>query len=453
MRRAVVIFVLFLCILIHRAGGAQTPPTQINKPAPPTQINKPATSAPPPAPQPPQKKRPEQTSAGKNRGFDASRIALIPDRMKSFVDKGRAAGIVTLVARRGEVISQNAVGFQDLEKQSPMLADTIFQIASMTKPVTAVGIMILVEDGKLAMTDPVQKYLPAFANILVKADARERESGSQENELSEIRKPSRPITIRDLLTHTSGMGGGYPDNLKDLFDKRDRTLAEAVESFPKRLLDFEPGTKWGYSNMGIATLGRIIEVVTGKSYEDFISERIFQPLGMKDSHFLPPESKYDRIATIYRYSGQGAEGLKKADVDLYRAGAKYPSPEAGMYSTAPDLFRFYQMMLNGGAFGGKKILSKASVELMTRVHTGELKAGFSPGMGFGLGWSVVRSVEGMFRLNSIGTFGHGGLYKTYGFVDPQKELVGIILIQRLSDDGDMADEISAFMAMASAAVE
>jgi len=449
MSSVVVIFILILSFFVQQSGAAQQPAPQIKKTSP---------STPAPGAQSPQIKKPASSAststAPKSRGIDAARLARIPEQMKWFVDQGRAAGVVTLVARRGEVVSQNAVGFQDLEKQTPMLADTIFQIASMTKPITAVGIMILVEDGKLAITDPVQKYLPNFANILVKVAARERESGSQENELSEIRKPSRPITIRDLMTHTSGMGGGYPEAFKDLFDKRDHTLAEAVDAFPQRQLEFEPGTKWGYSNMGIATLGRIIEVVSGKSYEEFITERIFQPLGMKDSHFFPPETKYDRIATVYQSKGQGeARELKKADVDLYRAGAKYPSPEAGLYSTATDLFHFYQMMLNGGAFGGKKILSKAAVDLMTRVHTGDLRAGFAPGMGFGLGWSVVRNVEGMFRLNSIGTYGHGGLYRTYGFVDPQKELVGIILLQRLSDDGDMADEISAFVAMASAAVE
>jgi len=426
MRRAVVIIVLFLSLFVQHVGVAQTP--QKKKPESPT-----------PAPPPP-----------RSRGIDAARIARIPAQMKSFVDQGRAAGIVTMVARRGEIVSQNAVGFQDLEKKSPMLADTIFQIASMTKPVTAAGIMILVEDGLLAITDPVQKYLPNVANIELKEEVKDRESRNPENELSEIRKPSRPITIRDLMTHTSGMGGGYPEGFKDLFDKRNRTLAEAVEAFPQRTLEFEPGTKWGYSNMGIATLGRIIEIVSGKSYEAFITERIFQPLGMKDSHFFAPRSKHDRIATIYQYDGKG---LKKADVDLYREDAKYPSPEAGLYSTAPDLFRFHQMMLNGGSLGGRRILSKASVDLMTRVHTEDLKAGFSPGMGFGLGWSVVRNVEGMFRLNSIGTYGHGGLYRTYGFVDPQKELVGIILLQRLSSDGDMADEINAFVAMASAAVE
>ncbi len=395
---------------------------------------------------PQQKSKTTAPPKSKAAGIDATRITRLQARMQSFVDRGRAAGIVMLVAYKGSVANISALGVQDLETKSPMKSDTIFQVASMTKPITAVGIMILVDDGLLAITDPVQKFLPKFADLKLEVKAAESE---KENELSEVRKPSRPITIRDLMTHTSGMGGGYPEGFQDLFNKRDRTLAEAVDSFPKRMLEFEPGTKWGYSNMGIATLGRIIEIVSGKSYEEFIAERVFQPLGMKDSHFFVPENKRDRIATIYKLDGGK---LSKADIDLYRVGAKYPSPEAGLYSTAPDLLDFYQMMLNNGLFNGQRILSKASVDLMTRVHTGELKAGFSPGVGFGLGWSVVRNEIGMFRLNSIGTYGHGGLYRTYAFVDPQKELIGVLLLQRLSSDGDMADEISAFVAMASAAV-
>jgi CubicO group peptidase (beta-lactamase class C family) len=377
---------------------------------------------------------------------DTDRIARLQRRMQSFVDRGRAAGIVTLVAHRGSIIDLSAFGFQDLETRIQMKTDTIFRVASMTKPVTAVGIMILVEDGLLALTDPVQKYLPQFADIKVVARAAESDQGS---ELSEVRRPTRPMAIRDLLTHTSGMGSGYPENIKDLFDKRDRTLAEAVDYFPRRNLEFDPGTRWGYSNMGFAVLGRIIEVVSGKSYEEFITGRIFLPLGMKDSHFFVPADKLGRIASIYSLEG---DKLKKANVDPSRGGVRYSSPEAGLYSTAPDLYRFYQMMLNGGQLDGQRILSKFSVDLMTRVHTGELKAGFSPGVGFGLGWSVVRNEEGMFRLNSIGTFGHGGLYRTYGFVDPMKDLIGIIMLQRLSSDGDLADEINAFCAMASTVV-
>ena len=382
-------------------------------------------------------------SASPSVSIDAERLTRIPERMKSFVERGHAAGIVTLLAHRGKIIQLSAVGFQELETKTPMKEDTIFQIASMTKPITCVGVMMLAEEGLLAITDPVEKFLPGFAKLQI----REKKEGE---ELEEVRRPKRSITIRDLMTHTSGMSGGYPEVFKDLFDKRDRTLAEAVEAFPTRYLDFEPGTKWGYSNMGIATLGRIIEIVSGKSYEGFLDERIFKPLGMNDSHFFVPETAPGRVATIYRLLE--GEKLTKAPVDLYRIGAKYPAPEAGLYSTAHDLFRFYQLMLNGGTLDGKRILSKASVEVMTQVHTGELKAGFSPGIGFGLGWAVVRNVEGMFRLNSIGTFGHGGLYHTYGFVDPRRELIGVILLQRLSSDGDLADEFNAFMNMAAAAL-
>ncbi|MFN0112997.1 MAG: serine hydrolase domain-containing protein [Blastocatellia bacterium] len=373
--------------------------------------------------------------------IDAERLVRIPERMKSFVDKGRAAGIVTLLAHRGKVIQSSAFGVQDLESRKPMTQNTIFQIASMTKPITCIGVMILAEDGLLAITDPVEKFLPGFSKLQI------REKG--DGDVEEIRKPKRKITLRDLMTHTSGMSGGYPDEFKDLFAKRDRTLADAAEAFPARFLDFEPGTKWGYSNMGIATLGRIIEIVSGKSYEEFLEERIFKPLGMHDSHFFVPENKRDRIATIYKLDG---DKLAKADVDIHRVGAKYPAPEAGLYSTAPDLFRLYHMMLNGGALEGKRVLTRHSVELMTANHTDDLKAGFSPGVGFGLGWSVVRNVEGMFRLNSIGAFGHGGLWKTYGWIDPKKELVGVVLMQRLSSDGDLADEFNAFMTMASVAI-
>ncbi|MBS1790736.1 MAG: beta-lactamase family protein [Acidobacteria bacterium] len=386
-------------------------------------------------------KRAEAKAETSSPDFDPQRLARLNERMKSFVDRGRTSGMVTLLAHQGKIVQQSALGFQDLESRKPMTENTIFQIASMTKPITCVGIMILAEEGLLSITDPVEKFLPGFAKLQIREKA--------EGDVEEIRKPKRKITLRDLMTHTSGMSSGYPEEFKDLFTKRDHTLAEAVEAFPTRFLDFEPGTKWGYSNMGIATLGRIIEIVSGKGYDEFLTERIFKPLGMNDSHFFVPEGKRDRIATIYKLENGK---LVKADVDLYRQGAKYPAPEAGLYSTAPDLFQFYQMMLNGGMLDGKRILSKFSVEVMTANQTGNLTAGFSPGVGYGLGWSVVRNPEGMFRLNSIGTFGHGGLWKTYGWVDPKKELVGLILMQRLSDDGDLADEFNAFMTMAAVAM-
>jgi CubicO group peptidase (beta-lactamase class C family) len=264
-----------------------------------------------------------------------------------------------------------------------------------------------------------------------------------------LKRPPRLITLYDLLTHTSGMAGGAPRGLSDIFQRRQRTLAEAVAVYSQQPLEFEPGTRWRYSNMGIATLGRVIEVVSGMPYEQFLARRIFEPLGMQDSFFFPPADKHARIASVYDI----ADGkLVKADIDLYRKGAKYPAPEGGLYSTAPDLARFYQMMLNGGALDGTRLLSKSAVEVMTQVHTGELEAGFAPGMGYGLAWSVVRNEQGVFRGNSVGAYGHGGAYRTYGFIDPRKDLIGIILYQRVSGGGDLADEINAFIALANAAI-
>ena len=377
---------------------------------------------------------------------NVAQLGRLAARMQGFVDRGRAVGIVTLVAHRGKIVHRQAVGFQDQESKRPMEMGTLFHIASMTKPITGVAIMTLVDDGLVALTDPVARHLPAFAGVKLRQRAAEAAVGSG---MEEVRAPARPITIRDLLTHTSGMRGGYPESMKDLFTNRDLTLEVAVEAFAKEHLESEPGTRWGYSNMGIATLGRIVEVVSGKPFEVYLTERVFGPLGMSDSHFFVPEGKLGRVASIYRREQSGLIREKRYDP---RPGARYAMPEGGLYSTAPDLFRLYQMMLNGGVLDGQRVLSKAAVEVMTRVHTGELKAGFSPGIGYGLGWAVVRNTEGMFRLNSIGTFGHGGLLKTYGFVDPAKELVGVILMQRLSDDGDMGEEFNAFMAISSAAI-
>lgn len=372
--------------------------------------------------------------------FDAARIEQLRQRMQEFVDSGKTAGSVVLLARRKN-ITAFATGYQDLETKTPMRVNSLFQIASMTKPITAIGIMMLFDEGRLALTDPVAKFLPNFANIQV---AEKLASG-----MTQLRKPTRAITIKDLLTHTSGIGGGYPDKYKDNFETRAYTLAEVVDAIPTRPLDFEPGSRWGYSNMGIAVLGRIIEVVAGKSYEQFLTERLFDPLKMEDTHFFLPESKRGRLATIYKVENGK---LVKAAVDHFRVAAKYSSPEAGLYSSAADLGKLYLMLLNGGTGNNQRILSPVAIELMTQNHTGDLKAGFSPGVGYGLGWSVVRNLEGTFRGQSIGTYAHGGLWKTYGYIDPKKELIGVLLMQRLSNDGDLADEFNAFMQLAAAAV-
>jgi CubicO group peptidase (beta-lactamase class C family) len=218
----------------------------------------------------------------------------------------------------------------------------------------------------------------------------------------------------------------------------DRTLEESVKAFALAPLEFEPGSRWMYSNTGIATLGRIIEVVAGQPFERFIAARIFEPLGMKDSFFFAPAEKTGRIAMVYeakdgRLVRSGA-GILGGDPTMFRKGAKFPAPEFGLYSTASDLFAFYQMMLNGGVHGGKRLLSKAAVDTMTMPHTGELKAGHLPGTAFGLTWEVVRDPIGTLTFLSQGTFGHGGAFGTHGWIDKQKDLVGVFMVQKGGND-------------------
>jgi CubicO group peptidase (beta-lactamase class C family) len=368
-------------------------------------------------------------------GMDAARLARIPARMKEFVTAGKTAGVVTLVARHGHVASLAAVGYQDLETKTPMRTDTIFRLASVTKPVTGAGIMILVDEGRVSLIDPVEKFLPEFKGLKLNP------CGTRAGYNCELVTPSRPINILDLMTHTSGLpgsaaGGGTSPS----------TLAERVAAVHGTNLLFEPGTAWNYSNIGIAALGRIIEVVTSQPYDRFLAERIFQPLAMKDTFFFVPPDKAARVASVYTYETDGLRIVPMAP-------AKFPAPEGGLLSTAGDMARFHQMLLNKGTLDGQRILSAAAVEAMTTSQTGSMKAGFAPGVGHGFGFEVVRETLGTFRYNSIGSFVKGGAYRTYGWVDPAKDLVGIIFMQRTNGGGDVADEINSFMAMSAAAIE
>lgn len=368
-------------------------------------------------------------------GMSAQRLAQIPVRMQEFVTAGKTAGVVTLVARHGYVASLDAVGYQDLESKTPMRTDTIFRLASVTKPVTCAGIMILVDEGRISLIDPAEKYLPEFKNLKLNP------CGTLAGFNCEAVAPSRPVNILDLMTHTSGLPGsvstgGAPPN----------TLAERVAAVSRATLLFEPGTAWNYSNIGIAALGRIIEVVTGQPYDRFLAGRIFQPLEMKDTFFFVPPDKANRVASVYTYE---PDGLKRVPMEA----RKFPAPEGGLFSTAGDMARFHQMLLDKGVLNGRRILSAAAVETMTRSYTGAMKAGFAPGVGHGFGFEVVREPLGTFRYNSIGSFVKGGAYRTYGWVDPAKDLVGIIFMQRTNGGGDAADEINRFLAMAAAAIE
>jgi CubicO group peptidase (beta-lactamase class C family) len=376
---------------------------------------------------------------------DEGRLSAIRTRMQAFVDQGDLAGAVTVVGRRDGILSHEAVGSLNLETRQPMPKDAVFRIASMTKPITATGIMALVDEGKLSVDDPVEKHLPEFRGQMLVTD-RTKDSLT-------LKKPARPITVRDLLTHTSGLPGQMPAGLSDLYAKRQHTLAEAVMAFSQRPLDFEPGSKWAYCNPGIDTLGRIIEVVSGQSYEDFLHERIFGPLEMSDTTFFPGAEQLQRLAATYDKKGGKLVAVKDPLIGS-PVGAKYPIPAGGLYSTGADLAKLYQMMLGRGTRGKVRILSRESVAKMTQVQTGDLKAGFTPGMGFGLGWGVVRQPEGVTAMLSPGSYGHGGAFGTQAWIDPRQDLFMILLIQRTglpnSDASEMRRE---FQALAVAAAK
>jgi CubicO group peptidase (beta-lactamase class C family) len=375
---------------------------------------------------------------------DDAKLATLRSEFQGYVDRHQTAGTVTLVAHRGKLISLEAVGWQDIEGRIPMKADTIFQIASMTKPVTAMGIAMLEEEGKLSIDDPVEKHLPEFRGQQI---IQKKEGAS-----ITLGKPSRPITIQDLLTHTSGLRGGPPPGFGDLYAKRNRTLAEATIAISQWPLEFEPGTKWSYCNTGIDTLGRIIEVCSGKSYEAFLEERLFRPLGMKDTFFYPDPARKARVATLYK---KDKDGLARSENFLGDAvGGRFPLPAGGMFSTAPDMLRLYQMVLQKGTADGRRYLTEASVEKMTRNHTGDLRAGFTDGIVMGLGWQIVGTPTGVTEMLSSGTFGHGGAFGTQGWIDPKKEMIFILMVQRSGfPNGDASDLRRSLQSIAVAAIK
>jgi CubicO group peptidase (beta-lactamase class C family) len=375
---------------------------------------------------------------------DAAKIATLKTEFQSYVDRHQTSGTVTLVARKGKILSLEAVGWQDMESKVPMKVDSIFQIASMTKPVTALGILMLEEEGKLAIEDPVEKHLPEFRGqqLITK----------KEGSTITLGKPARLITIRDLLTHTSGLKGGQGPGLGDLYAKRNHTLAEATIAISQWPLEYEPGTKWSYCNTGIDTLGRIIEVCSGQTYEAFLKERLFKPLGMKDTFFYPNEAQKARVAVLYK---KDKDGLAKSDNFLGDAvGGRFPLPAGGMFSTAPDMVKLYQMLLNKGTADGHRYLKEETLTKMTRNHTGDLRAGFTDGIQMGLGFQLVGTPTGITEQLSVGTYGHGGAFGTQGWIDPKKEMIFVLMVQRSGfPNGDASDLRKSLQSIAISAIK
>ncbi|HWJ49321.1 MAG TPA: serine hydrolase domain-containing protein [Candidatus Udaeobacter sp.] len=376
-------------------------------------------------------------------GLSSDRLERIATAVQHNIDDKRIAGAVTLVVRHGKVAWFKAQGMADREAAKPMPADAMFRICSMTKPITSVAVMMLYEDGKFLLDDPVSKYLPEFKNakVLVKPA-----SGA-----TYTIPAAKEITIRDLLRHTSGITYQWNDDLGAMYEKADvasgllqydGTIGDSVKHLAALPLLFNPGDRFEYS-LGVDVLGRLIEVVSGKPLDEFFRTRIFEPIGMKDSYFFPPDNKLNRLATAYTYYPD--KGLNRFPDTPIREGnfvysADYPSrgPKklfsggAGLVSTAMDYARFCQMMLDDGKVGNTRLLSRKSVELMTHDQLGKISAD----MGFGLGFGVDGVKAPLSELGSAGSYNWGGFFYTGFSIDPKEQMI-VVFMAQLHPTGDL----------------
>jgi CubicO group peptidase (beta-lactamase class C family) len=365
-------------------------------------------------------------------GMSSERLERLSDTLQAYVDQNQLAGSVTLVARRGRIAYFEAFGRRDREANAPMRTDAIFRIASQSKAIVSVAAMTLVEEGKLLLTDPVGKYLPEFMETKV---AVARDGGGYD-----VVKVARPITVRDLLTHTSGFGygTGVGGDLWEAagqtgyyFADRDETIRDSVRRIATLPAHAQPGTQWIYGyNTDI--LGALVEVVAGKPLDVVLRERVLEPLGMRDTEFYLSAGKGGRLAAVYSMNGNTLEraptpGNSVGQGHYVDGPRKVFSGGAGLLSTATDYARFLQMLLNGGELDGERILSRKTVELMTTSHLGDVA--YNAGQGFGLGFYVVEDLGARGSPGSVGEFGWGGAYHTTYWVDPREELVVVHMTQ------------------------
>jgi len=368
-------------------------------------------------------------------GLGTERLGRITALVQENVEEERLAGAVALIARRGKTAYLQCVGMQDGEKNIKMKPGTIFRIASMSKPITSVAVLMLYEEGHFQLQDPIAKFIPEFANPTVLVP---------ESSQGDVVPAKRPITIRHLLTHTSGLTYHWDQRVGAKYREAGIThgllqdedlLGDDMKKLARIPLVHQPGEAWTYG-LSVDVLGRLVEVVSGMSFDEFLRKRIFEPLAMNDTGFYLPEEKVPRLAAAYAPNEAG--GLKHLGNDIlgegsmrytvtypYEGPKKYYSGGGGLCSTVLDYARFAQMLLNGGQLDGVRLLSRKTVELMTADHVGNL----NEGSGFGLGVSVRRSLSESGEIGSIGTYGWGGFWYTTFFVDPQEQMVGVCMAQ------------------------
>jgi CubicO group peptidase (beta-lactamase class C family) len=366
-------------------------------------------------------------------GMSTDRLGRIGEAFQKHVDAHDISGAVGLVARRGKIAYFEAQGLMDIESKKPMRKDSIFRLASMSKPVTGVAVLLLLEEGKLRLTDPVSKFIPEFKSMKVavaKPGAQPARAGANSGEVAfDVVSASREITIQDLLTHTSGLvSGGLGSGQANRIAPRSATdtLATYVPRLAAVPLDFQPGTLWRYSGLaGFDVLSRIVEIASGQPYDRFLKQRLFDPLGMKDTGFVLGEDAAPRIVTLYRKTAKGLERQDPNDSKTYFSGA------AGLMSTAEDYLQFAQMLVNGGQLNGRRFLSPRTVELMSTNNVGNLfegQLGIEHGMGFGLSVQVaVDPVAAHLRV-SKGAFGWRGAYGTHVSIEPEEKMVSLMMV-------------------------
>lgn len=368
-------------------------------------------------------------------GLSSERLQRIHDLIQRYIESGNFSGAVTLVARRGRVAHFEAQGLMDLESKKPMAKDAIFRIMSMTKPIVGVSILMLMEEGKVRLNDPIAKFIPQFKELKVavpqpvQGPALGAAPGALPPEPRFYSIPAdREITIRDLLTHTSGLLSGPISNREaaKVALKKGETLSDWIPRLGIVPLEFQPGTRWAYSaQAGFDTLARIVEITSGLSFEQFARQRIFDPLDMKDTCFYPTEAATPRIVTLYQKT---ADGFKKQDNPAFMNGV-YFSGGGGLFSTAEDYLQFAQMLVNGGQLNGKRLLSPRTVEMMRSVYALDTLPGRSRGEGYGLSVRVISDAAANGTALSNGSFGWSGAFGTHFWVDPKEKIAAVLMTQ------------------------
>lgn len=363
-------------------------------------------------------------------GMSSERLARIAPAMQRYIDAQLTPGVITAVMRHGKLVHFESQGLMDVATGKPMREDAIFRIASMTKPIASTALMMLWEEGHFQLRDPVSKFIPAFADTKVSTTA------DASGESGQLVSPKRPIQIRDMLTHTAGLANSYRGNVsayrQAMSEPRPTSNTEQIRRLAKLPLNYHPGEEWQYS-AATNVVGHLVEIISGQSLDEFLQQRVFKPLNMTDTHFYLDDTKGGRLTTQYTPGDNNKIQAQDPGSEQSRwitSPRNLFSGAGGLVSTVRDYLRFQQAMLNGGELDGTRILAPSTISLMLENHTGDLPLWLpGPGMGFGLGYGVVVDRGAAATPLSEGAGYWGGAYCTLSWIDPEQDLVGVLMTQ------------------------